>query len=296
MSTGKVYRERFALADEIAHCSEMVKCLKGGVHPCSRVVLEQWSETKDHSKRLYRWPLQHLLPEPWTGHIETAPLLFLASNPAGGPVSDLEPDYPPRRRQLAPELKHLDPKRHPSLRYPHSGPKWWWEREALADLWDSFFDLWVDNEDRERVEPEAKPKKPTKYWQKVRLHAQLLYAPQPVHAGIDYALTELVHCRSGDERGVSKALDTCIERYLDRVLKCSPAKLIVIFGDHGRNVMRERYPDPARVTEPLLVEGVKRRLVYLAHPCATKPRRPQWLTGDELTVAKEWLLATAPNT
>lgn len=121
------------------------------------------------------------------------------------------------------ELQQRDPAMHPSLRYPHSGPKWWWEREALYDLSENLLDLWVGDDDRPRVEPGDPRKKPTKYWQKVRLHAELLLARPVVDAGADYALTELVHCRSGGERGVKEALSTCVDRYLERVLACSPA-------------------------------------------------------------------------
>jgi hypothetical protein len=52
-------------------------------------------------------------------------------------------------------------------------------------------------------------------------------APVP---GQDYALTEVVHCGSGVERGVDEALETCSSRYLKRVISLSPAKLLVLVG------------------------------------------------------------------
>jgi hypothetical protein len=48
--------------------------------------------------------------------------------------------------------------------------------------------------------------------------------------GQDYALTEVVHCGSGVERGVDEALETCSSRYLKRVISLSPAKLLVLVG------------------------------------------------------------------
>src|SRR3954451_15439199 len=101
---------------------EMIKCLKGAPHPCERVVLDQWPADVTESKRLYRWPFQHLLPEPWTGHLEQAPLLFLASNPGGGEVAELEPPFPPPANALAGELDVKNEIEHPSLRPPYSGP------------------------------------------------------------------------------------------------------------------------------------------------------------------------------
>src|SRR5262249_50065955 len=142
----------------------------------------------------------------------------------------------------------------------------------------SAFDLWVTADDRLRVEPGAPRRRPTKYWQKVRKHAQLLLGDGAI-AGRDYALTEVVHCRSADEEGVQAALEPCVERYLSKVLALSPATLIVVFGTVARDVMRERYkPDTARLTAPVEVEGRMRRLAFLAHPCAIDPgHRLQWL-------------------
>jgi hypothetical protein len=268
----------------------MRQCLEGTDLPCKDVVLAQWRKVGDPETRRRRWPKQHLLPIAWAGHIGQAPILFIASNPAGGEITDVEPDDQPRRRKLDPALEHLDPKQHPSLLHPHSGPKWWWEPEAVYDAEKNLFDLWVTPDDRSRVEPGERRRKPTKYWQKVRLHAELLLDKKPVTAGVDYALTEVVHCRSGGERGVGKALETCVDLYLTPVLRLSPARLVVVFGDHAKNVLRSRYElDPARVTAPKELEGVVRRLAFLRHPCATTGNRPQWLTDDELQDARRWL-------
>lgn len=169
-----------------------------------------------------------------------------------------------------------------------------WSPSEIHDYYESLFDIRVDDQDRLRMKPGDEPRKPTPYWQKVRVHAQLLMGCDSVQPGSHYALTDFVHCRSGSERGVSEALDTCVEHYLTSVLAISPATLVVVFGEHGKRVMRQRYPDPGRVTEPLLVEGRTRRLVYLAHPTATNSRRPKWLSPDELATAQRWLLETAP--
>jgi hypothetical protein len=285
------------LAAQITHCPEMVKCLKGDPrHPCSNVVLDQWPDGVTDEERRYRWPFQHLLPEPWTGHIEKAPLLFLASNPAGGQVSPVDPPLPPQDNDRAPELEVFDVADHPSLRHPHSGPKWWFSTEEIRDYYENLFALWVDDEDRLRPKPGEPRRKPSPYWRGARELVTLLYERQ-VSPGCDYALTEVVHCRSGHERGVTRrSVDICADLYLTRVLELSPAPLVVIFGAHGNRVMRGRYPDGGRITEPLLVAGRTRRLVYLTHPTAQLPaERRKVLDDAQLQLARRWLAETAPS-
>lgn len=56
---------------EIARCSNIRVCLNGGkVSACTDIVGIQ-------GELLSR----HQVPEPWTGHLEKAPILFLSSNP-----------------------------------------------------------------------------------------------------------------------------------------------------------------------------------------------------------------------
>jgi len=67
----------------IARCPNLAACLDGGVpgHPCAAIVLNQWDGVS-REERLGRWREAHQLPEPWDGHLETAPILFVSSNPS----------------------------------------------------------------------------------------------------------------------------------------------------------------------------------------------------------------------
>lgn len=64
----------------IAHCPNVRRCLEqpGSSHPCAKVVGAQ-----------ARFEGEHVLPEPWSGDLETAPILFVSSNPsiAGGELA-----------------------------------------------------------------------------------------------------------------------------------------------------------------------------------------------------------------
>src|SRR5436190_1404964 len=65
---------------EIARCDVMSRCLAGESLPCAKVALSQ-CRTLDVKARMHVWRRMHHLPEPWVGHLESAPLLFLSSNP-----------------------------------------------------------------------------------------------------------------------------------------------------------------------------------------------------------------------
>lgn len=60
------------------------RCLNGETnHCCSKIVLSQGVESTSEFQ----------VPEPWSGHISTAPILFLSSNPSIGPAGGHE-QYP----------------------------------------------------------------------------------------------------------------------------------------------------------------------------------------------------------
>ncbi len=68
--------------------------------------------------------------------------------------------------------------------------------------------------------------------------AQTLLQRQPV-PGEDYALTEVVRCKSIGERGFTEARDHCSARYLLRTLQISPASVVVILGEQASCGVRE---------------------------------------------------------
>ena len=48
--------------------------------------------------------------------------------------------------------------------------------------------------------------------------------------GIDFCITELVHCKSRGEVGVSRAFPECAKLHLNKVITLSNACLIIVFG------------------------------------------------------------------
>ena len=68
---------------KITRCPEIVEARANGSHPCARIVGIQSADTFQ-------------TPEPWRGRIETAPILFVSSNPnIDSSIQGKEPFPPP---------------------------------------------------------------------------------------------------------------------------------------------------------------------------------------------------------
>lgn len=111
---------------EIARCPVMEQCAMDGSqgHPCAEIVLHQWPGTHNESRR-ERFRREHHVPEPWVGHLESAPLLFVSSNPS---LSQTRPAVAPsaiKSRNLE-RLGDTEARDHPSLRRAFEAPKWEW--------------------------------------------------------------------------------------------------------------------------------------------------------------------------
>jgi hypothetical protein len=279
-----------ALLLEIARCPVIEECItgEGDEHPCAGVVLHQWPGV-GRKERLARWKREHHVPEPWVGHIELAPILFLSSNPS---LSSLRPPTAPvdMRPRVLERLRDHDVRDHPSLRRAFEAPKWEWEDDELCDRFDAAFEVWTDEGTRPLMNDagEAGPVAP--FWRAVKEQAEAVL-DQPAVPGSDYALTEIVHCKSRDEVGVVSATRECLPRYLRRVLALSPAALIIVYGAKARNAVRSEfdYPDAGVLSRPLDIEGVTRCVVFLAHPNSRQSKYPKRLPDAELEAAQLWL-------
>jgi uracil-DNA glycosylase len=191
------------------------------------------------------------VPEPWCGDIESAPILFVSSNPS------------------------IDEQSSAFASDPDS------------ELWDSHVNLFFDQRwSRDGIYTVASDGERStdwvRYWAGARARAAELLR-RPPNAGRDYALTEVVHCKSRDEDGVMSALPECARRYLRRVLLLSSAHVIVIFGDTAWRLMSDIFgiSGSARVSGPLEIEGHQRMVVCLPHPNARKARTVRALVREE---------------
>ena len=179
----------------IARCPDVSKACQDDGHPCARVVQHQ--DCADGARR-------HV-PEPWNGHLETAPILFVSSNPS------------------------YDAREH----FPSAGDL---DREII-DFFERRFDDWIVDGNRPVVRPGEGPKASVRYLSEIRRRAAEIL-PDPI-PGVDYALTEVVHCKSPRRIGVAKAASHCAEAWLGRVLSASGAAVVVATGKDARRAVRD---------------------------------------------------------
>lgn len=224
------------LALEITHCPVVAAVLRGEPSTCSDVI--NFQQKRPPSKR---W-----VPEPWSGHIERAPILFLSSNPSAG-----DPEAPP----IASDVTASS------------------DDETLLHLFDDAFDEgpWIGiHEGTHLRAADGQIGEYIAYWGSCRARASELLG-RPARPGFDYALTEVVHCGSKHEAGVWPASTECVPRYLNRVLSISPAVVIAVVGSVARDVVRKMVPAlgaNSRYTGPLEWAGRRRYALFLPHPNA----------------------------
>lgn len=182
-------------------------------------------------------PDQFRLPEPWRGDIVNAPLLFVSSNPSWS-----EDDNSPMGNASQQELiQHYCEPGFPQ-EFPHN----------------------------RRHDGTSSPRA-VQFWASIRKRAAELYGRDcgEVCAGRDFAITEIVHCKSQKEKGVAEAADECIRRHFSAILQLSKARVVVILGRSARDKLNiDMHENPRRREW----HGRERWLACLPHPNAHTPR------------------------
>jgi uracil-DNA glycosylase len=197
---------------------------------CSKII---------HVQGAASW-LDFQVPEPWSGHLSSAPLLFLSSNP--------------------------------SISLTEKYPKGNWSATELGSYFENRFDgYWVKNGNRALQVSCLEYGDAVGYWSNVRNRAKELFGRDPV-AGQDYVLSEIVHCKSIGESGVRQAIRCCGGRYLAPMLRIARARLIVLVGKKTLEMWNElqdaklRPEEKREGTPPIDIEGQTRVLLYMPHP------------------------------
>ena len=235
----------------ITHCPEIVEARANTSHPCARIVGLQSADTFQ-------------APEPWRGHIETAPVLFVSSNP------------------------NIDS----SIQGKESFPPLSWTRDQIIDHYQRCFD-------QDAGVPGAITEgaySSVAFWREVQARAGEMLGRRAV-PGTDFALTELVHCKSPRQEGVAKAHLTCARRWIDHVMQASGADIVVLVGQHARDhcVARWGLDKTERVNFGVSVGGKERAVVILPHPNARQQRKVKALVTPEQLKGLRELLADAED-
>lgn len=242
--------EAVALIGSICSCPNIARAISDPEHPCRRVVHAQAEQ--DLAARQ--------TPEPWSGALERAPVLFVSSNPS---IS---------RREMFP-----------------TGA---WSGAEQVDFFSGRFDetqgrpAWIRGGTKTLFTDQTYSTA-VMFLGSVRIRAEELLK-RPATPGVDYCMTEVVHCKSPEEVGVPEAARTCSGLWLDRILALSVARVVVSLGVHAAAEFGRRIggvPD-GRVTEPLELAGRMRRVVFMPHPNARGPRRFSILDPSDLAALR----------
>ena len=225
------------LARQIASCPS-VEMAYAGQHQCSDIVGWQRIELRKLGvpesqirNRLHR-------PEPWAGNLSSAKIVYLSSNPS----FDDDENFPT-----------WDPS---------------WDDEKIEDFFvNRFSDLtsrgygagdephvsW----DKVIQKDQLLSKKRVSTWSSLRKRTGLILGVpvDQVSASRDYVMTEVVHCKSQKEHGVTRGcISHCGDRWFSQVLDSSicPAGLIVVSGVQAAIALRKVFPDIAEAWGPPL--------------------------------------------
>lgn len=232
---------------EIAKCPNIDECYKEASCVCNEIVKTQ---VRDKEK--------FAVPEPWNGDLENAKILFVSSNPSF----------------------------NESENYPEMN----WNDEEIIEFFDGRFsgkytNIRKDNKvcvkNVDGTSGKAEP-----FWGAIRKRtAELLYdgREKEVKHGKDYCLTEVVHCKSKNEKGLdSTVISECYNKYFNKLVKLSDCKVVVVLG---HKAFRALAASGIKISEELLGKedkkiyceeielehGVRKLFTYLDHPAAGEP-------------------------
>lgn len=243
-----------SLLHEIARCSNVESCIQNASvqHPCRSIVSFQRNSTLD----------EYQIPEPWSGHIDKAPILFLSSNPSIGS----DEDY----------------------------PRWSWSDIAIDDYFNNRFGsgqkAWIKHGTKTLLK-DGSYSKVVRFWAAVRLRAIELLERQ-VEPGSDYAITEIVHCKSWKEIGVIEAEKECVSKYLKKVLEIAAAKVVVVLGTRAKEAIINEFniSRGIAVSDPTQIGNKERLITFLPHPNARTVRSfTKCLKDEELQTLRSFL-------
>ena len=193
------------------------------------------------------------MPEPWSGHLASAPILFVSSNP--------------------------------SISLAEEYPRWRWTDAQIVDFFENRFGggrkEWVTDGARSLLVDGTRSGS-VRFWAGVRNRAGDLLG-RPALPGVDYALVEVVRCKSLNERGVPEARTTCSGRYLLRTVEASGATVVVTLGEKARPTVEAMFGGPPRhgTFGPKRIGSRKRYFASLGHPTSGDPKLWENCTGEK---------------
>lgn len=164
------------------------------------------------------------IPEPWNGDIENAPILFVGLNPG-----------------------FLDVELYPKL----GNPYWMqanggFDEAKVEDFFEHRFNSrhqYVQYPNRTKIAPEEyKWLRGRTFWGYVKSIADKVLN-RVSNPGVDFAITEIVHCKSRDIRCIhSKCYDKCFDQHFNNILSIAQKlQFMVVLGSATRKRISKHF-------------------------------------------------------
>ena len=247
--------EERAMIIKVARCDLIGKVHREGAHPCHAVVGCQSGTNEDDRQ----------VPEAWAGNLQGSRLVFLSSNPS---ISEPRPGAPLESAEDFPRASATDARiiEFQGRRFDQTLPEPFVRNGRFLQQ-DGHYS-----------------RKAVRFWISVQCRAEELLGPT-ADPTVNYVMTEVVHCKSKAEVGVSQAAETCAKRYLNEILGLTKAPIVAVVGkkshDCLNNALGLRLPEPPYITSREL-GGLARHLLFIWHPAGFKgPKSIAGLHGDE---------------
>lgn len=235
---------------DIMNCPNIGSIYKGETNDCNEIINCQRIDFEIGLKDFKG-------PEAWNGNINKSQVLVISSNPGLG------------KDEVIPTVS--------------------WSLELATDFYQNRFNKdknWVKDL-RPRQYPNGHHKRKISNWTQTQNRMKYILGHE-VEIGIDYTLLELVHCKSCREKGVSKAFNECTRKYFERIMRLSPAKLIVVTGYHAINFFcnefKITYRDDMKrygLYSPQIIAGSERVICFLPHTNYYGKRKAQYYLNSE---------------
>lgn len=175
---------------------------------------------------------------------------------------------------------------------------WWWSLSYLGLVIERNFNYRFEGghktwilDGTKSLQTDGTYSRVTQFWAAVRKRAIELLQ-RDVIPGFDYALTEIVHCKSHHEIGVEQAQEQCVQAYSMRILELAKARVIVVLGTPARKVIQREFEIPPEklLSESIEIGGNQRLFTFLPHPNARANRSfAKCLQNDELERLRAFL-------
>lgn len=233
---------------EIFQCPNFDECLRKprGFGGCTKIV---WSQSNPLGSPLLG---RYFRPEPWSGDLEKCRILFLSSNPSIS-SKDQKEEYPTNSDSSEHVTAYFTKRFDPEERWVSADFKY-----RLADSLEY-------------------SKKSVRYWVYThRLASEILrgeLAGSSAKPGEDYAISEVVHCKSQGQHGVIEALCECTHRYLKRILNHTRAEFIVAIGGMAEMGLYDQLKRMKEDGDIILSETKNERITILTRTKDVEQRR-----------------------